>query len=166
MRTKAAKIPFFTFIDAVWATSQTEGRTGESDEWSVRAGISLPIFDWTGLNKAHLEHEKATELYTRQIEDQRRLIAVEIRAALTRIRMATKELNAFDGDFERIRANAAKSIAQTAFDPIKSSKTKYQNEELIAKFAQDRNEVWSDYSKAVMALERALGTRLEQVLNR
>jgi outer membrane protein TolC len=166
MRTKAAKIPFFTFIDAGWATSQTEGRTGESDEWSVRAGISLPIFDWTGLNKAHLEHEKATELYTKRIDDQRRLIAIEIRAALTRIRMATKELNAFDGDFERIRANAAKSIAQTAVDPIKSLKTKYQNEDLIAKFAQDRNEVWSDYSKAVMALERALGTRLEQVLNR
>ncbi len=166
MGTKAAKIPYFSFIDAGWATSQTEGRTSGSDEWSVRAGITLPIFDWTGLNKAHLEHEKATEVFSKRIEDQRRFIGTEIRAALSRIHISARELSAFDADLERIRANAARSIAQTAIDPIKNLKTRYQNEDLVAKFEQDRYEVWSDYYKAVMALERALGTRLEQVLNR
>jgi len=166
MGVKAAKIPFFTFIDAGWATAQTEGRTGEANEWSVRAGITLPIFDWFGVNKAHLEHEAATGVYTRQIEEQRRLIGVEIRTALQRIRTAAKELSNFDNDFARVRADAVKSAAQTAVDPIKALKIKYQNEDLVSKFEQDRYEVWSDYYKAVMALEHALGTRLERVLNR
>ncbi|MDB6071780.1 MAG: hypothetical protein JWL81_2951 [Verrucomicrobiales bacterium] len=166
MGAKAAKIPFVTFFDAGWATAQSTGRTGETEEWSVRAGISLPLFDWFGINKAHLEHRTATEAYTKQIDEQRRLIAVEIRTALDRIRSASKELKTYDADLARIRSDSAKSIEQTAIDPIKNLKTRYQNEDLIAKFEEDRYEVWSDYYKAVMELERALGTRLEKVLRR
>lgn len=166
MGTKAAKIPFATFLDAGWSTAQTDGRSGESEEWSLRLGISLPLFDWIGVNKAHLEHETATTAYSSQIEEQRRLISSEIRTALQRIRSASKEVSAFDSDLSRIKTDAAKSIAQTAIDPVKNLKTRYQNDDLISKFEQDRYEVWSDYYKAVMELERALGTRLEQVLNR
>lgn len=163
---KAAKIPFFTFVDAGWATAQTTGRTSDSEEWSVRAGISLPIFDWLGLNKAHLEHRTATEAYRAEIESQRHLIASEIRTALDRIRSASQELSAYDADLARIRKNAEKSIAQTAADPIRNLKTRYQNEDLVSKFEGDRYEVWSDYYKAVMELEHALGVRLELVLKR
>ena len=163
---RSAKIPFFNFIDGGWSSSTTTGRTGESEGWSVRAGISLPLFDWFGINKAHLEHRAATDAYSRQIEEQRRLIAMEIRAALNRIRAAAKELVSYDEDLSRVRADARKSIEQTSIDPIRSLKTRYQTEELVFKFEEDRYEVWSDYYKAVMELERALGTRLERVLNR
>ncbi len=166
MVTKAAKIPFFSFLDAGWATAQTSGRTGENEEWGVRAGITLPIFDWTGLNKAHLEFRTATEIYSRQIEEQRSLIASEIRTAVARIRSASRELGTYDADLTKIKSNAARSIEQTVIDPIKNLKTRYQNEELVSQFEQDRYEVWSDYYKAVMELERALGTRLERVLSR
>ena len=161
---KAAKIPFFTFFDVGWATAQTTGRTSDSEEWSVRAGVSLPIFDWIGLNKAHLEHRTATEAYRAEIEAQRVQIAGEIRTALERIRSASRELSAYDADLARIRQNAEKSIAQTAADRIRNAKTRYQNEDLISKFEEDRYEVWSDYYKAVMELEHALGGRLELVL--
>ena len=164
--TRSAKIPFFTFVDGGWASSTTTGRTGESEEWSVRAGISLPLFDWFGINKAHLEHQTATEAYSRQIEEQRQLIATEIRAAIDRIRAAANELVIYDKDLIRVKADARKSIEQTSVDPIRSLKTRYQTEELVYKFEDDRYEVWSDYYKAVMELERALGTRLEQVLSR
>ena len=163
---RSAKIPFFTFIDGGWASSTTTGRTGETEEWSVRAGISLPLFDWFGINKAHLEHRTATEAYSRQIEQQRQLIITEIRVAIERIRTAAKELKAYDSDLTQIKADARKSIEQTSVDPIRSLKTRYQTEELVYKFEEDRYEVWSDYYKAVMELERALGTRLERVMNR
>lgn len=163
---KAAKIPFFNFIDTGWATTQTSGRAGESDEWQVRAGISLPLFDWFGLNKAHLEHETATAAYVRQIEEQTRLIENEIRHAIARIGAANKELAQYESDLARVRADSARSLAQTAVDPIKSLKTRYKTGDLVSKFEEDRYEVWSDYYKAVMELERALGTRLERVLNR
>ena len=163
---RAAKIPFFTFIDGGWTSSTTTGRTGESEGWSVRAGISLPLFDWVGINKAHLEHQIATEAYSRQIEEQRRLITMEIRAALNRISAAAQELVSYDKDLNRVRADAQKSMEQTSIDGIRSRKTRYQTEELVFKFEEDRYEVWSDYYKAVMELERALGARLERVLNR
>jgi outer membrane protein TolC len=163
---KAAKIPFFTFIDGGWSTSQTSGRTGESEEWEVRVGVSLPLFDWIGLNKAHLEHETATAVYSKQIEQQTRLIEIEIRQAMARISAANVELGRYESDLALIKADSAKSLAQTAVDPIKSLKTRYQTEDLVSKFEEDRFEVWSDYYKAVMELERALGTRLERVLTR
>ena len=163
---RSAKIPFFTFIDGGWASSTTTGRTGETEEWSVRAGISLPLFDWFGINKAHLEHRTATEAYSKQIEQQRQLIITEIRVAIERIRTADKELKAYDSDLTQIKADARKSIEQTSIDPIRNRKTRYQTEELVYKFEEDRYEVWSDYYKAVMELERALGTRLERVMNR
>ena len=163
---KAAKIPFFTFFDAGWATAQTTGRTSDSEEWSLRAGVSLPLFDWIGLNKAHLEHQTATEAYRAEIGNQRQLIASEIRTALDRIRSASRELGAYDADLAGIRKNAEKSVAQTAADPVRNLKTRYQNEDLVSKFEEDRYEVWSDYYKAVMELEHALGARLELVLKR
>jgi outer membrane protein TolC len=156
MGAKAAKIPFFTFVDGGWATSQT----------SVRAGISLPLFDWFGINKAHLEHETASTAYSQQIEEQSRLIATDIRQAIDRIRAAAKELSVYESDLARVKADSRKSIEQTSVDPIRSLKTRYQTEELVFKFEEDRYEVWSDYYKAVMELERALGTRLERVLSR
>lgn len=162
----AAKIPFFTFVDGGWASSTTTGRTGETEEWSVRAGISLPLFDWLGINKAQLEHKTATEAYSRQIEQQRQLIATEIRGAIDRIRAAAAEVSKYDKDLARVKSDATLSIGQTAGDPIKGRKTKFQAEELVIQFEGDRYEVWSDYYKAVMELERALGTRLERVLNR
>ncbi len=163
---RTAKIPFVTFVDGGWATASTTGRTGEAEEWSVRAGITLPIFDWFGINKAHLEHRAATEEWSRQIEEQRELITTEIRGALKRIRAAAAELGTYEKDLARVKADSIKSRQQTAVDPIRSLKTKYQTEELVFKFEEDRYEVWSDYYKAVMELERALGTRLERVLNR
>jgi outer membrane protein TolC len=166
MGAKAAKIPFFTFVDGGWATSQTSGRTGENEEWAVRAGISLPLFDWFGINKAHLEHETASTAYSQQIEEQSRLIATDIRQAIDRIRAASKELSVYESDLAAIKADSRKSIEQTSVDPIRSLKTRYQTEELVFKFEEDRYEVWSDYYKAVMELERALGTRLERVLSR
>ena len=166
MGAKAAKIPFVTFFDAGWATSQTTGRTGENEEWSVRAGISLPFFDWLGINKAHLEHRAATESYSRLIEEQRRLVANEIRQAITRIRTAARELTTYEKDLARIREDSQRSLTESAVDPIKSYKNRYQSEDLVSKFEEDRYEVWSDYYKAVIELERALGTRLERVLSR
>lgn len=166
MGAKAAKIPFFTFVDAGWATSQTSGRSGKNEEWAVRAGISLPLFDWIGINKAHLEHETASTTYSQQIEEQTRLIATDIRQAIDRIRAAAKELSVYESDLARVKADSRKSIEQTSVDPIRSRKTRYQTEELVFKFEEDRYEVWSDYYKAVMELERALGTRLERVLSR
>ncbi len=165
---RAAQIPFFSFVDLGWANSQTTGRSGQSEEKFVRFGVTVPFFEWFGLNKAHLEHRTASDVYTRQIEAQRRLIGIEIRTAIDRIRQAAGELADFDKKLAQTKADAATSIEQTrAVElPKNSDKTKYQHTLLLAEFENDRFEVWSDYYKAVMELERALGTRLESVFSR
>lgn len=164
MGAKARRIPFVTFIDGGWSTTQTTGRTGESDEWAIRAGVTLPIFDWLGINKAHKEFEKATEVYSRQIENQQRLIRLEISQAIARIKEATDELGTYEADYAQVKADAERSLKETAIDPIKLQKTEYQLDELRSRFESERHEVWSDYHKAVMALEHAIGTRLEKVM--
>ncbi len=113
---RSARIPFFTFADAGWSTSTTSGRTGENEEWAVRVGITLPFFDWFGINKAHLEHQTATEAYSRQIGDQRQRITREIQGAIARIRSAAAELVQHDKDFARIKADAAKTLQKMSHE--------------------------------------------------
>ncbi|RYD37446.1 MAG: TolC family protein, partial [Verrucomicrobiaceae bacterium] len=165
MGAKAMRIPSLAFIDAGWSTAQSTGRTGESDEWAIRAGITLPLFEWTGINKAHKEFEKATEVYSRQIENQQHLIRVAIIQAISRIREATNEVSTFERDFAQTRADSEVSLKETSIDSLKAQKTEYQVKELLSRFESERHEVWSDYHKAVMALERAVGTRLEKVMS-
>lgn len=165
MGVKAMRIPSLTFIEGGWNTTQTTSRGGESDEWGVRAGISFPFFEWTGINKAHKEFEKATEVYSRQIENQQRLIRLEIVQSIARIKEATDELGTYEADFAQVKIDGQRSLTETAIDPVKLQKTKYQVDELTSRFEEERHEVWSDYHKAVMALERAIGTRLEKVLD-
>lgn len=164
MGAKARRIPFVTFVDGGWSTTQTTSRTGESDEWAIRAGVSLPLFDWFGINKAHKEFEKAAEVYGRQIENQQRLIRLEISQSIARIKEATDELGTYEADYSQVKADAERSLKETAIDPIKLKKTEYQLDELRSRFESERHEVWSDYHKAVMALEHAIGTRLEKVM--
>jgi outer membrane protein TolC len=164
---RSARIPFFSFADAGWSTATTSGRTGESEEWAVRVGITLPFFDWFGINKAHLEHQTATEAYTRQVGEQRQRITREIMGAIARIRTAAAELVQYDKDFARIKADSVRTRQQMSQESdSKRVRSNYQSEDLVSKFEEDRYEVWSDYYKAVMALEHALGTRLERVLSR
>ncbi|MES2705226.1 MAG: TolC family protein [Verrucomicrobiota bacterium] len=164
MGAKAQRIPSLTFIEGGWATSETTGRTGEAEEWGIRAGITLPLFEWTGINKAHKEFEKATEVYSRQIENQQRLIRLEITQSIARIKEATGELGTYEADFAQVKLDAQRSLTETAIDDVKLQKTRYQVDELTSRFEEERHEVWSDYHKAVMALERAIGTRLEKVM--
>lgn len=164
MGAKAMRIPSIAFIDAGWTTSQTTGRTGESEEWGIRAGITLPFFEWTGINKAHKEFEKATEVYSRQIENQQRLIRQEISQAIERIKATSSEMGTFESDFDQVRADSKKSLEELSYDEIKVKKLDFQLSELTSRYEEQRYEVWSDYHKAIMALEQAIGTRLEKVL--
>ena len=162
---KSLKIPFFTFLDAGVSKATTTQRSGENMEYMVRAGISLPLFDWVGINKAHKEFETASELYGKQIEEERRLIQVEIQQAINRIRAADKELGTFETELKQHREYAEISAKENAADAVKMLRTKQKGDDLTARFEENRYELWSDYSKAVLELERALGTRLDKALS-
>lgn len=161
---KAMRIPSLSFVDFGWARTETSGRTGHSDEWMVRAGIVLPLFDWIGVNRAHKEFEVATKAFSDQIEYQRRLIEVEVRQALARIRAQEDEMASLESDLKAVREDGERSILENSGNVSRQIEFQYETDDEVARYEEDRVEVRSDYTKAVLALETALGARLERVL--
>src|SRR5690606_26051042 len=136
-----------------------------NEEWQVRVAITLPLFDWIGINQTQKEFQTATELYERQIGDRQRLISMQIEQAINRIRRAEQKLALFETELNNLNASAERSLKETAEDLNDNARAKIKIEQLRSQYEEERYESWSEYNRSVLELERALGCRLEKALN-
>ena len=170
----ARKIPWFSFIDAGFTRQRQEGRSGEQDEWMVRFAIELPIFEWTKINKRSAAYREAAAEFERQMEKQRKRVATEVGLAIHRLRGTAAKVRSYEGKIRRERGELKASLGKleanlkTSTDIGDYSRVKrfsYDVEDLTQQMEIGRYEAWSDYNKALMALEDAIGVRIEKALN-
>ena len=167
---RAASVPFATFVDLGYTQMNSLRRTGQNDEWFARIGVSIPLWDWTGINKRRRVPEAATQSLELRMAMQRSLIATEVAQAVKRLAAAESQLRRQDQDLAALRADRKKSMddAKAASadmgDLIKARKIEHDFHDLELEMEESRCEALSAYHEALMALEKALGVRLERAL--
>ncbi len=167
----AAKIPFASFIDAGFSRETADDRYGDQKEWTVRIGIDVPIWDWMGINKRSKEYKKAAVAWESQFDKQRYRISSDITLAINRLKAASTMLSSYDKDLKELRS-ASKAALKRAEESLNETKDypkfirdKYSFEVLEQDTEISRYEAYSEYNQALMALEAAIGVRLEKVLD-
>ena len=168
---KATRIPFATFVDLGYTQVNSLRRTGQSDEWFARVGVSLPIWDWIGVNKRRKVPEATSQSLERQLTVQRTIISNEIAQALKRLNSADEQLVSSEKDLADLKADLKKAQEESQMatadvnDLIKARKIEHDFEDLAQQMEVSRFSALSAYQDALIALEKALGTRVDQVLD-
>jgi outer membrane protein TolC len=169
---KAASIPFTTFLDLGYTHETTTNRVGDSNEFMARVGISIPIWEWTDFNKKREVPKAAALSFEQQINMQRSLIANEVSQAVRRLIAADERLTTGDKDLAALKADMKKSMNDSQLasanlsDVVKARHIEQEFGDLSQQMELSRYAALSAYNSALMALEKALGTRIEQALRR
>ena len=169
---KAASIPFTTFIDLGYSQQNSFRRTGQNEEWFARVGISIPIFNWLGVNKQREVPLAATLSIEQQIQLQRSLITNEISQAINRLVSADAQLENCKQDLSKLNADLKKSLADSQLatadieDLLKAKRIEQEFQDLSQQMELNRYSALSAYLEASYALEKAIGVGLERVLRR
>lgn len=167
---KAVSIPFTTFLDLGYTHETTTHRAGDSNEFSARIGFSIPLFDWTGFNKKREVPKAAALSLEQQIQMQHSLITNEVSQALKRLSTADGQLSTCDKDLVALKADLKKSLTDAQVgstdvaDVVKAKRIEQEFIDIAGQMELSRYTALGTYQDALMALEKALGTRIEQVL--
>lgn len=168
---KAARIPFTTFIDAGASQADREAPSSrEREEWFARVGVSIPLWDWIGLNKKHKVHEASEESAEREIELQKTSIRAEVAQAIKRLSAADSQLSKHDKVVASLKEEQKKSMADAQIAAgdvdaiVKTRRIEQQFQDLSAQMEVTRTVSLTSYYTAVIALEKALGVRLDRAL--
>ena len=105
------------------------------------------------------------------MEKQKQRISAEVELAIERLRKTARTLRGYEGDLRDLQKEAKETVAKLEAsaagltDYSKGKRTKYEYEDLTQQMEIGRFEAYSDYNKALMALEDAIGVRIEKALN-
>lgn len=168
---RAAKIPFASFADIAYSRETDDGRSGAQSEWSVQLGIDLPIFDWFRINKRSKEFKKAEEAWQRQTERQQQRVRVEVELAIDALRRAAARMRRYEGDMLEAQRQAKADVENVKVSGMglagisRGKRAEYEYEDRVQELQIGRYAAYSDYNRALMALEGAIGVRIEKALN-
>lgn len=168
---RAGKIPWITFFDIAYAQQQRDGYSGRENEWSVRFAVEIPIWDIVGVNKRSKAYRDAVAKWEEQMELQRRRVAADVSLAIERLRKSAASTRSYESDIRRQKRQMEDSVARVKAtaaglsDYVKGKRTEYERDDLTQQMEIGRYRAWSDYDKALMALEDAIGVRIEKALH-
>ena len=167
---RAARIPFANFVDGGWDRRWNDGRTGNQDQWLVRVAFDIPLFNWLGINKRDKAFAEEAKAWAGQISRQRERIRSEVSLAVRRLRESGAQLEGFEKAVAEQASDAAKAIAELEASTVdindytRPKRMQYEFSDLAQQMEIGRSEARADYNKALMALEDAVGVRIEKIL--
>ena len=160
---RAKKIPWFDYVQAGVGREEEGGqRTGES--WGIQLAMSVPLFSWLGHESA--VREAAVTSYYSQKGATQKIITGEVVASYENLKRAKKyrdraqehalKQKKYNAQFiERIKNTERHKLEKIRFE-IAQNTTKITKQRLAAE---------RTYNKALLQLEKALGTSLEKVFS-
>ncbi len=160
---RAKKIPWFDYVQAGVGREEEGGqRTGES--WGIQLAMSVPLFSWLGHESA--VREAAVTSYYSQKGATQKIITGEVVASYENLKRAKKYRDRaqehaltqkkYNAQFiERIKNTERHKLEKIRFE-IAQNTTKITKQRLAAE---------RTYNKALLQLEKALGTSLEKVFS-
>jgi outer membrane protein TolC len=159
---RAARFPFLGYFQAGYAVQSDRGGR-DSNEWSIGLGISLPLWSNT-INDAEKVPQAEARALSRQIGRLQSNIEADITSALQSLREAQAMIDASEKHFaalEILMKNEARGGAGFSKNPLEVVN---ESEEMVLEMNLRRLEMHRLYNETVQNLERALGTRLEKIL--
>ena len=160
---RAKKIPWFDYVQAGVGREEEGGqRTGES--WGIQLAMSVPLFSWLGHESA--VREAAVTSYYSQKGATQKIITGEVVASYENLKRAKKYRDRaqehaltqkkYNTQFiERVKNTERHKLEKIRFE-IAQNTTKITKQRLVAE---------RTYNKALLQLEKALGTSLEKVFS-
>lgn len=158
---RAKKIPWFDYVQAGVGREEEGGqRTGES--WGIQLAMSVPLFSWLGHESE--VREAAVASYYSQKGATQRIITAEVVASYENLKRAKKYR-----DRAQKHALAQKEYNTGFIERIKNTerhkleKIRFEIAQNTSKTTKQRLAAERTYNKALLQLEKALGTSLEKV---
>ncbi|MEC7357279.1 MAG: TolC family protein [Verrucomicrobiota bacterium] len=158
---RAKKIPWFDYVQAgIGREEEGNQRTGES--WGIQLAMSVPLFSWLGHESK--VREAAVASYYSQKGATQTIITAEVVASYENLKRAKKYR-----DRAQKYAIAQKKYNTEFIERInntgrhKLEKIRFEIAQNTAKTTQQRLAAERTYNKALLQLEKALGTSLEKV---
>ena len=168
---KASRIPWATFLDAGFSREWSKDRYGNQDEWTIRMGINIPLWDLFGINKKSAEFKKAVGAWEASFEKQRRRVESDVALAIRHMRIASEHLGFYDKEIREQRAEEKTMVPKLAEIAAKMSDySKYKRTQYGFDVERQQTEIarlkaFTEYNKALMFLEDAIGVRIEKAMN-
>jgi outer membrane protein TolC len=158
---RAKKIPWFDYVQAGIGREEEGGqRTGES--WGIQLAMSVPLFSWLGHESE--VREAAVASYYSQKGATQTIITAEVVASYENLKRAKRYR-----DRAQKHALAQKEYNIEFIERIKNTerhkleKIRFEIAQNATKTTQQRLAAERTYNKALLQLEKALGTSLEKV---
>ncbi len=159
---RAARFPVLGYFQAGYGVQSDRGGR-DSNEWSLGLGISIPLWSNT-INDAEKVPEAEARALSREIGRLQSNIEADISSALQSLREAQTMIDASEKQFaalEVLMKNEARGGAGFSKNPLEVVN---ESEEMVLEMNLKRLDMHRLYNETVQNLERALGTRLEQIL--
>ena len=158
---RAKKIPWFDYVQAGIGREEEGGqRTGES--WGIQLAMSVPLFSWLGHESE--VREAAVASYYSQKGATQTIITAEVVASYENLKRAKRYR-----DRAQKHALTQKEYNIEFIERIKNTerhkleKIRFEIAQNATKTTQQRLAAERTYNKALLQLEKALGTSLEKV---
>jgi outer membrane protein TolC len=158
---RAKKIPWFDYVQAGVGREEEGGqRTGES--WGIQLAMSVPLFSWLGHESA--VREAAVTSYYSQKGATQKIITGEVVASYENLKRAKKYR-----DRAQEHALTQKKYNTQFIERVKNTerhkleKIRFEIAQNTTKITKQRLAAERTYNKALLQLEKALGTSLEKV---
>ena len=145
-------------------TQENSVRGRDSTEWQFRLGVSLPFFSWFK-NKAGEVAKAESRAYSSQQGAMAEVMAVDLETALANLKDAESTMKAAAEEVRQARVflQQAQGAAAISDKPLAAQNDAREFEMGLQNALQPFT---IEYNKAVLALEKALGTRLENIFIR
>ena len=159
---RASRFPFLGYFQGGYG-AQVDRAGRDANEWTLGIGISIPL--WSNLyNKTEKVPEAEARALSREIGRLQGNIEADITSSLQSLKAAQETMALAEKEFtalELLMKNEARGGAGFSKNP---QEVLNEAEEMVLELNLQRLELHRSYNEAVQNLERALGTRLEKVL--
>ncbi|RCL32933.1 MAG: TolC family protein [Verrucomicrobia bacterium] len=158
---KAKLIPWFDYVQA-GVSREEEGGQRTGDNWGVQLAMSIPIFSW--MNSESSIQEAALTSYYSQKGATQKIITSEVVAAyqnLKRAKSYREKTRTHAQIQQKYNADFIEKIGNT--NRNKAEKIRFEISRNTAKTNEHKLDAERAYNKALMQLEKSLGSPLGKV---
>ena len=160
-RARAERIPWLNLISGRYTYEERYGDKYR-DEYSVMAGVTVPVFPWFGGERALLRRSR--EYLARDIEVLRRQIELDVTHALRRLERTRTDIAAFADEHLAFRAQLQTARDTLPADLVSAREQRLRLDQASVTLQTRELDLTRAHAEAVLALEAVLGTPVPQAL--
>ncbi len=159
----AKKIPWVAFIEGFYGVEYS-GSDRVADNYGVQLAISLPLFSWFKNQEDEVYKETIRSLNS-QAAILRHRIHNQVDSALKAFRTASGNVQTAESNYRKREQGVTALLQQSEEAGLRGQDAATRAKRSLARVQRTRRSSYAHYNEALLALERALGTNLENAFS-